>query len=57
MSLIDRLIIMVFTLAIRVVIVLTSYEVSKKVQCEADADYVFSYDYSKCVKIGKENVK
>jgi hypothetical protein len=34
-----------------------SFEMGKKHQCEKDKDYVFSYDYSKCIKIGKESLR
>lgn len=33
------------------------FEFGKKHQCQLGKDYVFSYDYSKCIKIGKESYK
>jgi len=34
-----------------------SYEFGKKYQCQLDKDFVYSLDFSKCVRIGKENYK
>lgn len=34
-----------------------AFELGKKNQCTQDKDYVFSYDYSKCIKIGKESIR
>lgn len=34
-----------------------SFEFGKKKQCELDKNYVFSYDYSRCLKVGSGNLK
>ncbi len=54
---IDKTIMTIMTISLIACTHYISYELGKKYQCQLDKDYVFSYDYSKCVKIGKENIK
>jgi len=54
---IDKLMLTLMIVSLIITTHYISYEFGKKHMCEKDKDYVFSYDYSKCVKIGKENMK
>lgn len=33
------------------------FELGKKKQCELDKDYLYEYDFGKCMKIGARNYK
>lgn len=53
----DKLILTIMILAFMFGTHYAAFEMGKKHQCVQDKDYVFSFDYSKCIKIGKENIR
>lgn len=57
MSLADKIVFIVLISVALVAVLFITFEMGKKRQCELDRDYVFSYDYSKCIKIGAINIK
>ena len=53
----DKLMITIMALAMIFLTHYAAFEFGRKNMCTQDKDYVFSYDYSKCIKIGKENLR
>lgn len=54
---IDKLILTIMLTALTFGTHYVSFELGKKYQCTLDKNYVYSMDYSKCIKVGKENIR
>ena len=54
---IDKIVVGLMILGVVFATHFVAFEVGKKYQCTQDKEYVYSYDYSRCVRLGAGNLK
>lgn len=54
---IDRTVLALMMLALICGTHYAAFEMGKREMCIKDKNYLWSFDYSRCVKVGKENIR
>lgn len=54
---IDRMILIIMSAGFVFTLVFMGYSYGSKEQCEKDRNYLYSFDYGKCVRVGVEKIK